>query len=548
MVESNNDVKVSILKKYSRAIVHMRSQLDASKFGLVFGAGLSKSFGLPTWRALVLDIAGDPKINGKDLLKKSTKSTLPYQTQMLFEHFRKKQYRDSGNPRTREFDLTIYADWIEIIRKSLYKKKRLLTNFEKSLFKHPYLQYYLPIIRKTHLTVNYNFDDLIEQSLHITREQENGKYSRGYETVTNASLQFRSKTAIIYHPNGVVPRGPLEAPSDRFIFSEHEFADQLIDLFAGDLTTLLYHFSKNTCLFIGSSLDDQTLRSLLRQMSRKNPGHFHYYISYIDSDNSRNEKIQNATRYTNFKVYNLITLFMRSEEIAALGQLIAMKEDDFCEFAQEHGIRIKFLFYLTGPLGTGKSTAIAYFRNLTTYDEWLELRPGILSKPWNELSEEERISADNWILDQFRLKNNNLTRQKIGIFMIDRSPLDPLAFTQADKWANKAEQLLNKMSPGQSEWKVEPGCVILLLGDAKELSLRMKLTQRTGYTSDKLKEMEDALKNVYNSNEASAHHIDTCGLSASEVAQRIAEIVHLEEYTEINLHKRLEEIKSDFDS
>lgn len=548
------DIKANVLRRYPKAIVHMKSQFP-EKFGFVFGAGLSSSFKVPTWKELVDLIAKDSKVSGEELLKDSADSTSPFQTQMLFEHYRKQRYGglNSINSRDREREVTIIAEWLDIIRNLLYKNKD--TSFEKKLAEHPYFNMLIPAIKKTKLTVNYNFDDLIEKALFVTtkkeREAQIGRgedikeYSRGYESVTNASLQFRSTKSIIYHPNGIIPERTLEIPSDRFIFSEHEFADQILDMLAGDFSTLLNHFSKNTCLFIGLSLDDQTLRNLLRQTARLNPGHYHYYVKYITDDEDLTEDSKNAILFANFKVYNLITLFLNAEEIAAITDLINMADDNFHDFAQEHGVRINYPYYLTGPLGVGKSTSIAYFRNLVTYDEWIEPRLEILSKPWQNLTAKEQEVADNWIINQFKLKNDNIRHKKYGLILLDRGPLDPLAFTKDEEWSVKAKKLLAAICPGKALWKVEDGCIILLSGDPSELALRLKLTKRTGYNKNKLIKMEKSLKKAYDQNCISI--IDTKNLSPAEVAQRIAEIIHLDNYEYVNLHERLQKIGDNTD-
>ena len=86
----------SLLKEYSRPIVHMRSQVGLGRFGLVFGAGLSKNFGIPTWRELIDNLARDRKVQGAKLLKVvPPRAGLPYRTEMLFEHFKRRRY-DKG--------------------------------------------------------------------------------------------------------------------------------------------------------------------------------------------------------------------------------------------------------------------------------------------------------------------------------------------------------------------------------------------------------------------------------------------------------------------
>ncbi len=186
-----NDLHKSVLRRYSRAIVHMRSQVLAKRFGLVFGAGLSKPFGIPTWGDLAVLLADDSEVQGKEvLLMAPPRASLPYRTEMLFEHFKQRRYSDTSPERwhTRQLDYEIAAEWREIIRGCLYSG--VATELAETLDGHPYLMHYLPIIRRSHMTVTYNFDDFIEQSLSRSREGEDLD-SRGFESVTNPWTQFR---------------------------------------------------------------------------------------------------------------------------------------------------------------------------------------------------------------------------------------------------------------------------------------------------------------------------------------------------------------------
>lgn len=535
-------VKENLLMNYTRAVIHLRNQFNKGSMGLVFGAGLSKSFKIPTWKKLVEKISRDPAINGEELVRNVEKKfAMPYITQMLFEHFlRLQRDEDQENEAltSREKNAETLALWMNIFRMHLYSD--VVGDINTALSNHPYLESYLKIIRNTHLTVTYNFDDFLEQALASTRTDDEKKESRGYESVTNAFLQFRSKNSIIYHPNGIVPRSHMEDPSDKFIFSEHSFADLLIDMFSGDYSIILNHLTKNTCLFIGLSLDDQMLRNMLRQAARLNPGQYHYMVYYLEPDETIDFIRMEAIRRTNFKVYNVITLFLKDEEIKELAHFIVMEEEDFCEFSKVNNTRYKYIFYITGPLGVGKTTAVSHFRNLETFDEWSETRPDFLGIPWEELTDEEKEKANNWIFTQFHFKDKKIRRLKSGICVLDRSPLDPLAFTPENEWALKAKKILSVLVPGGADWRVQSGCVILLLGDEKELSIRMKLSNRRGYTHDKLKKMGETLKQCYGA--YGVREVETSGVSLEEVLQRIAEIIHLDDYIEMEIHDRLERI------
>lgn len=525
----------------------MRKQVVLGRFGLAFGAGLSKGFGIPTWDALVAKLASDPDVHGEEVLQTvPPRAGLPYKTEMLFAHFRQLRYANESPDahHTRTLDYRIGAEWRAIVRKHLYST--VTGDINHLLDSHPYFKHYLPLIQNSPMTVTYNFDDFIERALLSSRNGTNAG-SRGFESVTNPWSQFRHNTAVIYHPNGVVPQNILESPSDRFVFSEASYAEQLMGIFAGDQAGLISHLSKHTCLLIGLSLEDDTLRNVLMQAARACPGNFHYYVHYVKPGETLDEEKQRAITHANFKVYNLVTLFLNDDEIRALGELLNTEEypkDAFCDLAQQHGIRVRFRFYITGPLGVGKSTTINYFRNLVVLDEWLDQRPDVLAKDWKTLTPDETQQADQWIANQFKLKNDILRNEREGIFLMDRGPLDPVAFTPDTEWNNKAQQLLTSICPGHATWSVEDGRVILLQGESNELALRMILTQREDYTADKLREMEGRLTKVYGTNGVT--RFDSHGLTPSDVARRIAEIIHLEQYTPIcNLKDRLDSISKD---
>ncbi len=542
-----NDLHKSLLERYARPVVHMRKQVCATRFGLVFGAGLSKPFGIPTWEKLVEMLADDPDVQGKGVLGMvPPRASLPYRTEMLFEHFKQRRYAKASPEahHTRLLDFRIGADWRDIVRKHLYSEVK--AGLGDSLETHPYLKQFLPLIRRSHMTVTYNFDDLIEQSILQSRE-ESEPTSRGFESVTNPWTQFRRPTAVIYHPSGVVPQNALEVPSDRLVFSEASYAEELMGMFAGDQAGLLNHLSKHTCLLIGLSLEDETLRNVLMQAARSCPGNYHYYVHYLKPGETLDEEKQQASKLANFKVYNLVTLFLGENEIRALGELIDTErcsQDQFCDFASIHNIPSRFRFYVTGPLGVGKSTAINHFRNLFVLDEWLEQRPAILAKDWEQLTDSEKNEADPWIVGQFKRKNDILRNEREGIFMADRGPLDPLSFTPDDEWTSKAGRLLNALCPGQAPWRVEEGRVILLQGEPSELALRMVIAQRKDYTTEKLCKMEARLGKAYGVD--GVVRCDTRGLTPTGVARRVAEIVHLEDYNTVcDLHKRLQDIQKE---
>jgi hypothetical protein len=540
-----NKAHEKLLKRYPRPIVHMRKQFALERFGLIFGAGLNKSFGLPDWANLVAKIAADPAVQGENILKRfSERASLPYKTELLFQHFRKQQIaKETSEPHTLTFENKTYAKWLQLCADHLYKEAN--PNFEEALNSHPYLLRYLPIIQHTQMTVTYNFDDNIEKALAANRGG-NDK-TRGYEMVTNPWAQFKRRKGVIYHPNGIVPTKLMELPVDKFVFSESSFAKQFLGALAGELSGLLNHLSKNTCLILGSSLEDEMFRNLLVQSAQANPGNAHYYCYFLNKDESINDVDISAITKANFSVYNLITLFLNEEEIATLADLVnpgIIDDNNFSDCAAVCKVPIKYCFYLTGPLGVGKSTTINQLRNLSVLDEWVEQRLQILGKPWEDLTPNEKDEADNWILNQFALKNEALRHEKVGIFIIDRPPLDPLVFEKPEGRPAKAKKILEAICKGGA-WETTGGTIILLTGPCDDLAARVLVTGRGGYTADKLRKMENSLKLVYESKHLC--EVATNGMSIQDVTKRVAEIVHFEDYNPCNLHEMLNNIKDGSD-
>jgi hypothetical protein len=164
-----------------------------------------------------------------------------------------------------------------------------------------------------------------------------------------------------------------DGASPDLIFSDESFRDQLISAASGQYVQLSNFLFRNTCLLIGLSLEDTTLQHLLRQSAVNNPGHIHYLVHFIKDDDEYDRAACTAIFEANFSCYNLYTLFLNNEGICALSKLIALPEEAF--EVQRAGAQRKFVYYIIGAVGVGKSTAISNFRNLYTYDEWSNYSP-----------------------------------------------------------------------------------------------------------------------------------------------------------------------------
>lgn len=397
----------------------------------------------------------------------------------------------------------------------------------------------IPLVQESALTVNYNFDDCLERAL-VEKKRLQDKGNRGFEAVTDPWPQFRRTDCVIYHPHGYVPAGLMEKAVDRFVFSEASYSKQYVGARGHDTSFLLAHFARNTCLIIGCSLEAE-LRNVLMRGAEINPGNFHYFIHWIPEDEYLTTQERELISEANFKVYNLNTLFLTSIEIKLLLNLInheAVLEPRIKDLSAQAEVSLKYTFYMTGSLGVGKSTATNQLRNLSVLDEWLEPRLEVLGKPWDTLTSEEKSTADNWIADQFAKKNDSLRREaNAAISVVDRPPLDPLVFTPQDERADKAKFLADRICPNNA-YGVESGVVILLLGDPKELSARVRATGRQDYTADKLTKMQKDMQELYQAMPGTVT-IDTQFMGVSEITKRIAEVIHRDPYIPADLTEKL---------
>jgi len=481
-------IQKRLLQEYTRAIVHMRKRFVDSKLSLVFGAGISKDCGIPEWTKLIDNLAKDKQVRGEKLLKKNKSRPITSRTQVLFHHYAAKRF--TGKRGQQLSDGEVKNEWRNIVRKHLYKNGKTIDDVKNN---HPYLTSFLKIVMRSPITVNYNFDDYIEQIL-----QSESTTGRIYETIWDPQLQTKFNNCVIYHPNGFLPKHKMERQSEGLVFCEDEFADQLIESMAGRYAALLHHYSQKTCLFLGLSLEDSTLKHLLRQSSTLNPGHYHYYVAFQNSNHGLSTKEKKAIFDANFNLYNLITLFFTAEEINELGNLLTIQEDQFISNASIETINLSYCYYIVGSIGAGKSTMISHFRNLTTHDEWPDFRISELGKDWKKLGKRQKQKVDNWIASQFCKKNKTLQDAVQGIHIIDRAPLDPIAFTEPSERASKAQFLFDNICGTQDSLSVKSGHVIFLYGDPKVMEERAKSSGKE-YDTNQLEEMQKTLKNVYKS-------------------------------------------------
>jgi len=392
---------------------------------------------------------------------------------------------------------------------------------------------------KNRVTVNFNFDNTIERLLLVTRTRKN---TRGYKTIYTDNVPQIPDTSIIYHPNGFLPNYSSEKPSRDLIFLEDSFQDQLIGGILGHYAFLVNHLAQQTCLFIGHSLGDATVKHLLRHNSVHQPGQYHYFISYSETGINGEGSERDPIFDVNFNVYNLFTLFLNDNEILALGDLLNMEEEEFKWRVECIGGYNTYKYFVTGSVAVGKSTTVSHFKNLTTHEEWLDPLVEGMEKDPSLLTPEEREFIDNFIAEQVALKNSILDQRTSGIYIVDRCPLDAFAFTKNNLWKEKAELLRSKINPGLANRKLCPGHIIFLTGDPNVIAIRALAAHKR--TDDKkLKAQQEKLKYVYTKFEKGVSIIDIRDKNISQVVKEVAKVIHENEYTEAPMDEKLRQFE-----
>lgn len=535
----NEETCIEVLRAYPNAILALRAAFQDQRLGLVLGAGMSRGFSFagkhpPQWGELI------SKLEQEMGFSPSSGYTSLSATQRVDVLFRTFLHQKGISPSDEATALGVRGEWRDLIRKHLYAGA---PPAEELIDSHPYLEGLLDIIWKSPFTVTYNFDSYVEEALDCYKSTERIGGGRPYETITDVAVPQRRSNAVLFHINGYLPRSDLDTASDNLVFSEGDFSDQLIMTTAGRYATVSHHLANNVYLLLGLSLDDANLRHMLRTHALSSPGRIHFYVKFTDTNllgEDATDDVRDRVAESNFDLHNLVTMNLTDTQISALTRLVTVKPYRFGQIARRADIEPLRIYYLSGVPGIGKTTVLRHMGGLRCVDEWMSAPDALLARPFKDLSDEEVAKLDEWVAGQFRAKNLYLSALSEGIVIVERGPLDPLAFVESDGLAAKATTYAEQLEVRQKP--IAPGHGIFLHGEPTIISRRIAARQAKKQEAGYLGRLQNQFEHIYGAlPEVSSWH--STDWSIEELVKNVARAVYADSYAPADLQARLDQLR-----
>lgn len=410
-----------------RFLCHLYQRLHQRKLNLVTGAGISSDAGVPGWHGLLERLAESERQGLASDLKLHRSSGLnpEYLGQIIYHRF-KTSFRTRRSRRLRE--AMVEYGWGKAIREAIYEN--VTGDIAEIVNNHPYLAQLRDLARKVPLVINFNFDDILADS--IGDQIKSGRPGNSLTVTWRPPLTDRPNLTTMYHVNGVLPRVSLRKRSPQIIFTEDSFADAMARSPGASAEYLFFRFVQNTMLLIGSSLADSSLKNYLRRNRDRNPANHHYMIYWLRDETQLSKRRRKDIFDANLELYNLITIFLTSVEIHCFLDILnrgAREFRDIIDSINNDGIS-RFHYYIVGPVAAGKSTLLEHLRCFETYEEWTRPPPPEMYLASDKINDEQKDVIDKFIYSELKEKNKRMHDAGVGFHFMDRGPLDLYAFTK----------------------------------------------------------------------------------------------------------------------
>jgi len=525
-------------------LCHMWQRLERRKLGLILGAGVSIDAGCPTWKDLVSRLTGKfPAASKAFAAHRNAGLQETYITQIAFSLHEITSRATSTVPRRLE-QYQVDSTWMEIVHEELYRDIAAL-NYDEISRRHPYLTALGQLVCRTDMTVNFNFDDLVDEAAINFARNRNKEQP---EIISRPKIETRRDASVIYHINGFLPRETRRRRSEGLVFTEDAFADVLISPTLHESDFLMSRFATTTFLLLGTSLNDNSLKNMLRAGMKRSPANHHYIVYWESPASPRSAEERKHIFDVNLDVYNLVSIFLDSQQIAELIDLLNEEdmdifESDLLRFSS-HSTRRKY--YLVGSVVAGKSSNLELLRCFATFEEWSGRPPEKMYQDHKTLTPTDRKEIDDWLYGQLRSKNDKMRRGGVGIYVMDRAYLDLCAFSETPaENVDKLQELRKRVC--KFGGPLEAGQIIFLKAEEEILSERQarrgKLrgaNKQIDYDGASLVLQSKTLENVYNP--STEFTFDNTYEGSDRTSRDIARQILLADYEVFDFEKRIDEI------
>lgn len=234
---------------YDYQLKNLQQAYLSGNLTLFCGAGISYEAGIPTWNTLLKSLLKEVYSDNKDIPDIDIRLANLFQKRINVSPLILAQYLKT----------LLGKKFTSTVRETLYKNCN-----DKSKVIDAIRELSRPKRERKPLraVINFNFDDLIEESL--------AKEKVDFKCIYTEGERFSDKQMPVYHPHGCLPRKKTLTSKNEIVFSEDAYHSQFIDAFSWSNLVQLNHLNNCTCLFIGISLTDPNMRRLLDVQMRKN--------------------------------------------------------------------------------------------------------------------------------------------------------------------------------------------------------------------------------------------------------------------------------------
>ena len=255
----------------SDIIKELKQCYKKEKLALVLGAGVSMTFGLPSWEVLL------QKLMVTTLQKDKSASSI---LSKLFAKIFNPSPLIAGRYLQKYFE-TNNQSFEEAVRKILYQE---IERKSKSLLMDEIVRYCIAPGKSPNLNsiITYNFDDIVEQSI------LKSSLDLPFKPIFGKGLDVDAGELPIYHVHGYLPEKEKLSDANQITFGENIYHKQYTDIYSWNNIVQINKFREANCLFIGTSLTDPNTRRLLdianQQRTSTKGFHFIFRLKYKEED------------------------------------------------------------------------------------------------------------------------------------------------------------------------------------------------------------------------------------------------------------------------